>query len=72
MVDPIDGTKEFIKRNGEFTVNIALVRDGVPVLGVIYVPVSGELYVGTAGEGAVKGDVPGRWRSRMHRGDGWR
>lgn len=54
IVDPIDGTKEFIKRNGEFTVNIALVRDGVPVLGVIYVPVSGELYVGAAEEGAVK------------------
>ncbi|HCZ08155.1 MAG TPA: 3'(2'),5'-bisphosphate nucleotidase [Flavobacteriales bacterium] len=54
VVDPIDGTKEFIKRNGEFTVNIALVRDGVPVLGVIYVPVTGELYVGTEGEGAVK------------------
>ena len=58
IVDPIDGTKEFIKRNGEFTVNIALVRDGVPVLGVIYVPVSGELYVGTAGEGAVKAMYP--------------
>jgi len=58
VVDPIDGTKEFIKRNGEFTVNIALVRDGAPVLGVIYVPVSGELYVGTAGEGAVKAMCP--------------
>ena len=44
IVDPIDGTKEFIKRNGEFTVNIALVTDGVPVLGVIYVPVLGQLY----------------------------
>ena len=58
VVDPIDGTKEFIKRNGEFTVNIALVRDGVPVLGVIYVPVSGALYVGVAGEGAVKAQCP--------------
>lgn len=54
IVDPIDGTKEFIKRNGEFTVNIALARDGVPVLGVIYVPVTGELYVGVEGEGAHK------------------
>ena len=54
IVDPIDGTKEFIKRNGEFTVNIALARDGVPVLGVIYVPVTGELYVGVEGEGACK------------------
>ena len=39
IVDPLDGTKEFIKKNGEFTVNIALVKEGVPVLGVIYVPV---------------------------------
>lgn len=54
IVDPIDGTKEFIKRNGEFTVNIALAREGVPVLGVIYVPVTGELYVGVEGKGALK------------------
>lgn len=44
MVDPLDGTKEFIKRNGEFTVNIALIKNGVPVMGVIYVPVTRELY----------------------------
>ncbi|TAI49798.1 3'(2'),5'-bisphosphate nucleotidase [Flagellimonas allohymeniacidonis] len=44
LVDPLDGTKEFIKRNGEFTVNIALVVDGVPTMGVIYVPVSKELF----------------------------
>lgn len=44
IVDPLDGTKEFIKRNGEFTVNIALCKNGVPILGVIYVPVSKELY----------------------------
>ncbi len=44
IVDPLDGTKEFIKRNGEFTVNIALVEKGKPILGVIYVPVSKELY----------------------------
>ena len=44
VVDPLDGTKEFIKRNGEFTVNIALVENGIPVLGVIYVPVSRTLY----------------------------
>lgn len=44
IVDPLDGTKEFIKRNGEFTVNIALCKNGVPILGVIYVPVSRELY----------------------------
>lgn len=44
MVDPLDGTKEFVKRNGEFTVNIALIDNGVPILGVIYVPVSQVLY----------------------------
>ncbi len=45
IVDPLDGTKEFIKRNGEFTVNIALVENGKPLLGVIYVPVTKELYL---------------------------
>ena len=54
VVDPLDGTKEFIKKNGEFTVNIALVEDGSPVLGVIYVPVTGILYYGIVGEGAWK------------------
>ncbi|MBA6153408.1 3'(2'),5'-bisphosphate nucleotidase CysQ family protein [Gelidibacter maritimus] len=44
IVDPIDGTKEFIKRNGEFTVNIALIENQKPILGVIFVPVSGDLY----------------------------
>ena len=44
IVDPLDGTKEFIKRNGEFTVNIALIENGVPILGVIYVPVKDQLY----------------------------
>jgi 3'(2'), 5'-bisphosphate nucleotidase len=48
-VDPLDGTKEFIKRNGEFTVNIALMVKNEPVLGVIYVPVTGDLYYGGAG-----------------------
>lgn len=46
LVDPLDGTKEFIKRNGEFTVNIALIKNGLPVLGVVYVPVTGTLYYG--------------------------
>jgi 3'(2'), 5'-bisphosphate nucleotidase len=45
MVDPLDGTKEFIKRNGEFTVNIALIDAGKPVLGVIYIPATGQLYL---------------------------
>ncbi len=44
IVDPVDGTKEFIKRNGEFTVNIALINNGKPELGVIYVPASKTLY----------------------------
>jgi 3'(2'), 5'-bisphosphate nucleotidase len=48
LVDPLDGTKEFINRNGEFTVNIALIDEGVPVLGVVYVPVLDVLYAGTS------------------------
>jgi 3'(2'), 5'-bisphosphate nucleotidase len=44
IVDPLDGTKEFIQRNGQFTVNVALVEHGYPILGVIYVPVTRELY----------------------------
>ncbi len=44
IVDPLDGTKEFIKRNGEFTVNIALIENGEPILGVIYIPVEKKLY----------------------------
>ena len=54
VVDPLDGTKEFIKRNGEFTVNIALVQNSVPVMGVIYVPVRKELYFAVEGVGAYK------------------
>jgi 3'(2'), 5'-bisphosphate nucleotidase len=46
LVDPLDGTKEFIKRNGEFTVNIALIDKGYPVLGIIYAPVFDTIYVG--------------------------
>ena len=59
LVDPLDGTKEFVKRNGEFTVNIALVKGGVPILGVVYQPVGDHLYWAQEGLGA--------WRSR---GDG--
>ena len=54
LVDPLDGTKEFIKRNGEFTVNIALIENGDPVLGVVYVPVTGALYFSAPGVGAMK------------------
>lgn len=54
VVDPLDGTKEFIKRNGEFTVNIALVKNGQVIMGVIYVPVSQTLYYGLEGLGSFK------------------
>jgi len=54
VIDPLDGTKEFIARNGEFTVNIALQEDGKSILGVIYVPVSGVTYYAAEGIGAFK------------------
>lgn len=54
LVDPLDGTKEFIKRNGEFTVNIALMEQGRPVAGVVHVPVKGVTYAGGEGLGAWK------------------
>lgn len=54
VVDPLDGTKEFLKRNGEFTVNIALVKNGVPILGVIYVPVKDITYYNEIGGKAYK------------------
>ncbi len=85
LVDPLDGTREFIKRNGEFTVNIALVEDGIAVLGVVYVPVTGVCYSACRGHGAFKqtgtgAPTPIRVRrlgdgpvmvvgSRSHRGD---
>ena len=56
LVDPLDGTKEFLKRNGEFTVNIALIDDGRPVLGVVHVPVTGVTYAGSTAAGAVRID----------------
>ncbi len=54
LVDPLDGTKEFVNRNGEFTVNIALIENGRPTLGIVHVPVSGETYIGFEGQGAEK------------------
>ncbi|MBW2433262.1 MAG: 3'(2'),5'-bisphosphate nucleotidase CysQ [Deltaproteobacteria bacterium] len=54
VVDPLDGTKEFIKRNGEFTVNIALIQDGRPVMGTIFVPDRDTLYFAAQGFGAYK------------------
>lgn len=56
VVDPLDGTKEFIKRNGEFTVNIALVEKSEPILGVIYVPVKNTIYFGYKGFGSRKAE----------------
>ncbi|PHS73170.1 MAG: 3'(2'),5'-bisphosphate nucleotidase [Cycloclasticus sp.] len=58
MVDPVDGTKEFVKKNGEFTVNIALIHKGVPVLGVVYAPVLNQMYWAKKGEGAHKDGQP--------------
>lgn len=60
LVDPLDGTREFIARNGEFTVNIALIESGRPVLGVVHVPVSDTMYSGAPGHGAWRqtGDRP--------------
>lgn len=52
LVDPLDGTKEFVSRNGEFTVNVGLVEQGRPVLGVVLVPVLDRLYAGAEGQGA--------------------
>jgi 3'(2'), 5'-bisphosphate nucleotidase len=50
LVDPLDGTKEFIAKNGEFTVNIALIEDGHPILGVVYLPATDACYAGVAGK----------------------
>lgn len=88
LVDPLDGTREFIKRNGEFCVNIALIQDHEPVLGVIYAPVLGVTYSACRGQGAFKRDamnapvrIDTRRRSegpvlvagsRSHRGDSLR
>ncbi len=83
LVDPLDGTREFVKRNGEFSVNIALIEDGVATFGVIQQPVTGTLWFGAPGRGAWmregaseralhagRGDAPGPLRvaaSRSHR-----
>jgi len=85
LVDPLDGTKEFVSKNGDFTVNIALVERGEPLIGVVHIPVSGMSYYGCVGVGAFRRDqdgqvgvikvrplVPGPVRvvaSRSHRGE---
>lgn len=71
LVDPLDGTREFVKRNGEFTVNIALIDDQQPVLGVVYAPVLGVYYYACRGQGAYKRDAmnePQRIHSRHWQG----
>jgi 3'(2'), 5'-bisphosphate nucleotidase len=62
LIDPLDGTKEFIKKNGEFTINVALIKDGQPVWGVVYAPAMDILYWGELGQGAFKqeGDAPAK------------
>ncbi|MFN0274658.1 MAG: 3'(2'),5'-bisphosphate nucleotidase CysQ [Chitinophagales bacterium] len=59
LVDPLDGTKEFIKKNGEFTVNIALIRNGKPVLGVVGIPAKNQMYYAVENKGAYKIDENG-------------
>jgi len=65
LIDPLDGTREFVKRNGEFTVNIALIHAHNPVLGVVQVPVSGLCYYACAGGGAFK-QLPGEAPQAIH------
>ena len=54
LVDPLDGTKDFIAKNGEFTINIALIKDNKPILGVVYIPVSNDVYFAETDQGAYK------------------
>ncbi|WP_440996438.1 3'(2'),5'-bisphosphate nucleotidase CysQ [Arhodomonas sp. SL1] len=73
LVDPLDGTKEFIKKNGEFTVNVALVAGDRPVAGVVHAPVLERSWVGVAGDGATRIDHDRDHRRRIHtrnRGEG--
>lgn len=72
-VDPLDGTKEFIKRNGEFTVNIALIKRNKTVFGVIYVPVTGELFYGGKDHGSWKLDADGQKKQLKinNKADSW-
>lgn len=73
LVDPLDGTKEFVQRNGEFTVNVALVEQGVPVLGVVLAPALGRLFAGVQAEGAFVEEAGARraLRCREAPAGGW-
>ncbi len=63
LIDPLDGTREFVKKNGEFTVNIALIKAGRPILGVVHAPALGCTYAAAAGDGAFKRAAPAAsWR----------
>jgi 3'(2'), 5'-bisphosphate nucleotidase len=72
VVDPLDGTKEFVKRNGEFTINIALVEGSVPILGVVYAPLPDLLYFAWEQSGARSGDAQPRDVSLNHESSGGR
>lgn len=65
LVDPLDGTREFIKENGEFTVNIALVENGAPVIGVVYAPALNQLYFASCSIGAYKSDAKRTFNQRL-------
>ena len=67
LVDPLDGTREFVGASGEFTINIGLIVDGIPVLGIIYAPAVGKLYVGGAGA-FLAHRAPGSAPDRVPRG----
>lgn len=65
LIDPLDGTKEFIKKNGEFTLNVALIENGVPIFGVVHAPVLGTTWWGDADSGAFKITVDGEQAIRV-------
>ena len=71
LVDPLDGTKEFIKKNGEFTVNIALMSDGHPVLGVVYAPAKNLMWYGMEGSGSFMMNGDGS-KTPLKKGSNWR
>lgn len=71
LVDPLDGTKEFIKKNGEFTVNIALMSQGEPVLGVVYAPAQNRMWYGVKGEGSFILNEDGS-KKALSKGANWR
>ncbi|WP_297310470.1 3'(2'),5'-bisphosphate nucleotidase CysQ [Neptuniibacter sp.] len=77
LIDPLDGTKEFIKKNGEFTINVALIDKGEPILGVVYAPAINTLYCGSKANGAYKQSnnqaaVPIRVKAAPQRNTGWK